>query len=142
MKTQEYLPVCAALTIGASALGVNAQSTQGERRSRPHIILLMTDQHRADAMGCSGNPSVITPNLDRLAAEGAAVPDVIDGMSLQPLLKGEPTAWRGTLANAARSGSATARLSSGRRASSTAPTIPRRRDIHLMSDFLQGMSHL
>ena len=30
----------------------------------------MADQHRADVMGCAGDPTVHTPNLDRLAAEG------------------------------------------------------------------------
>ena len=35
----------------------------------PNILLLMTDQQRWDAMGCSGG-WVRTPNLDRLAAEG------------------------------------------------------------------------
>lgn len=30
----------------------------------------MTDQQRFDAMGCAGNPSVITPNLDQLAQDG------------------------------------------------------------------------
>ncbi|MFO7957332.1 MAG: sulfatase-like hydrolase/transferase [Candidatus Brocadiia bacterium] len=37
----------------------------------PHILILMTDQQRADAMGCAGNPVIRTPNMDRLAAEGA-----------------------------------------------------------------------
>ncbi|MDE0556642.1 MAG: sulfatase-like hydrolase/transferase [Candidatus Poribacteria bacterium] len=35
----------------------------------PNILLLMTDQQRWDAMGCSGN-WVDTPNLDRIASEG------------------------------------------------------------------------
>ena len=39
---------------------------------RPNVILIMTDQHRADALGCMGNPIVRTPTLDRLAAEGVA----------------------------------------------------------------------
>jgi choline-sulfatase len=30
----------------------------------------MSDQHRADMMGCAGDATVITPALDRLAAEG------------------------------------------------------------------------
>ena len=30
----------------------------------------MADQHRADLMGCAGDAGVLTPNLDRLAAEG------------------------------------------------------------------------
>ncbi len=38
--------------------------------SRPNLLLLMTDQHRADALGTAGNPAIRTPNLDRLAADG------------------------------------------------------------------------
>jgi arylsulfatase A-like enzyme len=37
---------------------------------RPNILLLMTDQQRPDSLGCYGDPVAITPNLDRLAAEG------------------------------------------------------------------------
>ena len=36
----------------------------------PNILLVMADQHRADVMGCAGDPTVHTPNLDRLASEG------------------------------------------------------------------------
>jgi len=36
----------------------------------PNILLVMADQHRADVMGCAGDPTVRTPNLDRLAGEG------------------------------------------------------------------------
>lgn len=38
--------------------------------ARPHIIFIMTDQQRADALGCSGNDRIITPWLDSLAADG------------------------------------------------------------------------
>lgn len=50
--------------IGAPAF-IRAQS-----RSKPNLLLLMADQHRADWMGCDGNRTVSTPNLDRIAAEG------------------------------------------------------------------------
>src|SRR3984957_774563 len=36
----------------------------------PNILLVMSDQHRADMMGCAGDPSALTPALDGLAAEG------------------------------------------------------------------------
>jgi arylsulfatase len=36
----------------------------------PNIVLIMSDQHRADVMGCAGDPVVQTPHLDRLAAQG------------------------------------------------------------------------
>lgn len=38
--------------------------------SRPNILLVMTDQHRGDALGCDGHPDLLTPNLDALAARG------------------------------------------------------------------------
>ncbi|MCB0133141.1 MAG: sulfatase-like hydrolase/transferase [Caldilineaceae bacterium] len=37
---------------------------------RPNILLIYTDQQRWDALGANGNPEILTPNLDRLAAEG------------------------------------------------------------------------
>ena len=37
---------------------------------RPHILFFLTDQLRADCLGCAGHPMVKTPNIDRVAAEG------------------------------------------------------------------------
>lgn len=38
---------------------------------RPNILWICSDQQRADSLGCYGNPHVRTPNIDRLAKEGA-----------------------------------------------------------------------
>ena len=35
-----------------------------------NVLLLMTDQHRFDLLGCMGNEKINTPNLDRIASEG------------------------------------------------------------------------
>ncbi len=37
----------------------------------PNVLVLVSDDHRADVLGCAGHPIVKTPHLDRLAAEGA-----------------------------------------------------------------------
>lgn len=37
---------------------------------RPNFLLIVTDQHRADHLGCYGNAVVQTPNIDRLASTG------------------------------------------------------------------------
>jgi choline-sulfatase len=37
----------------------------------PNLLLFLTDDHGAWALGCAGNREVRTPALDRLAAEGA-----------------------------------------------------------------------
>ena len=39
-------------------------------RKRPNFVLFITDQQRADHVGCYGNPVVRTPQLDALAARG------------------------------------------------------------------------
>ena len=36
----------------------------------PNFIVFITDQHRADHLGCYGNPTVKTPHLDALASRG------------------------------------------------------------------------
>ena len=38
--------------------------------NRPNILRLLSDQHRHDALGFSGNTVVHTPGMDSLAAEG------------------------------------------------------------------------
>lgn len=35
-----------------------------------NVLFIITDQYRADHLGCYGNPIVKTPNLDKLASEG------------------------------------------------------------------------
>ncbi|MEN8785865.1 MAG: sulfatase-like hydrolase/transferase [Akkermansiaceae bacterium] len=37
---------------------------------KPNIVFIFTDDHRADALGCAGNPHLKTPNLDRIATQG------------------------------------------------------------------------
>ena len=37
---------------------------------RLNVLLIMSDEHRRDAMSCAGHPIVRTPNLDELSMEG------------------------------------------------------------------------
>ena len=37
---------------------------------RPNILVILTDDHRYDALGFMGHPFLKTPHMDRLAAEG------------------------------------------------------------------------
>ncbi len=37
---------------------------------KPNVLLIHTDQHRYDCLGCTGNPDVKTPAIDALAADG------------------------------------------------------------------------
>jgi len=56
-------------------------SRQGKQPKQPHIIFIMTDQHRGDSLGCMGNSSVMTPNIDRLANDGTLF---VNGYSSTP----------------------------------------------------------
>lgn len=47
-----------------------AQGVMAQQQKQPNIILIMSDQHRGDALNCMGNPAVISPNIDALAADG------------------------------------------------------------------------
>ena len=39
-------------------------------KNKPNILWIFSDQHRAQAMSCAGDPNIKTSNLDKLAAEG------------------------------------------------------------------------
>ena len=57
------------LLILACLLGLQpAHPTQAE--DQPNIVVFVSDDHRADLLGCAGHPIALTPNLDRIAAKG------------------------------------------------------------------------
>ena len=65
---------------GAAALGTRAADAGPARpaplpfreaaEGAPNILLILTDQHQFETLGCMGHPTVKTPNLDRLAERG------------------------------------------------------------------------
>ena len=57
------------LSVNTSANNNFPSNLNTDNPSKPNILLLMTDQQRWDAMGCSGG-WVNTPYLDRIASEG------------------------------------------------------------------------
>ena len=70
MKRRDFLKA------GGSAAALTAATLRSHphashHTAQPNILFLMTDQHRGDCLGCEGHPVVRTPNLDRLATEGA-----------------------------------------------------------------------
>jgi hypothetical protein len=50
----------------ANQFSLKAQNIE---RNKPNIIIIKTDQHRFDLLGCMGNKVVKTPNIDRLASK-------------------------------------------------------------------------
>jgi len=39
--------------------------------ARPNVLLISSDQHNAEILGCMGNPVVRTPHIDSIAADGS-----------------------------------------------------------------------
>jgi len=67
-----------ALATTVAATGVSQMRGQTEpaasapRVRRPNILMIVADDHRHDVLGAMGDGSVISPCLDRLAAQGTA----------------------------------------------------------------------
>ncbi len=68
MRSIAILIVVAGLSLGLVGCAAPAADRGLER---PNVLLIMADQMRGDCLGADGNATIRTPNLDRLAAEGA-----------------------------------------------------------------------
>ncbi|GGD56054.1 sulfatase family protein [Paenibacillus nasutitermitis] len=42
-------------------------------KTKPNVVYVFSDQHRAEATGYSGNPDVLTPHLDKLSQESVVM---------------------------------------------------------------------
>lgn len=54
----------------SAVLGAVATPATAKPSGRPNILMITNDQHRADCLGCMGNPVIKTPHTDKLAKEG------------------------------------------------------------------------
>lgn len=71
LSRRDFLATSASALVATAVDGPLGAAVAGEPPAeRPPIILLMTDQHRGDALGCAGNRTVHTPHLDALARDG------------------------------------------------------------------------
>src|SRR5256885_8923398 len=59
------------IAVSIIALLVLAAPAQARQSSRPNIIFILMDDMRWDCMSCAGHPFIKTPNIDRIAHEGA-----------------------------------------------------------------------
>jgi len=56
----------------ATSLALGRQYCQADQaNNRPNVVVIMTDDQRWDCMSCEGHPFLKTPNMDRIAGEGA-----------------------------------------------------------------------
>src|SRR2546421_8767918 len=72
MDRHRNLGLLGRLWIGlALALAAPGLVRAAEPSARPNIVFILVDDLRWNALGCMGHPFVQTPNIDRLAKEGA-----------------------------------------------------------------------
>jgi N-acetylglucosamine-6-sulfatase len=53
-----------------TAAGAAAAGCSSSRRSRPNVLVILTDDQRWDCLSAAGNPFLKTPHMDRIATEG------------------------------------------------------------------------
>jgi N-sulfoglucosamine sulfohydrolase len=77
MKRREFMGKAAKAAMAAAGLGMGPSLGCGRKRlgpataERPNILLLIADDLGWRDLGCYGDRQIDTPNLDRLATEGA-----------------------------------------------------------------------
>lgn len=71
MKSRNCCLWIVSILLNAGVLPAVAAAAPGPEK-RPNIVFLMTDDQRWDTLGCYGRTDVITPNIDKLAEQGAA----------------------------------------------------------------------
>jgi len=70
VTTKIFLSVLLLSAIEGCGKVKNQASNNDSNSKRPNVLFIFTDDQRADALGCAGNPYIKTPNIDRLAEEG------------------------------------------------------------------------
>ncbi|MHC4325874.1 MAG: sulfatase family protein, partial [Planctomycetota bacterium] len=73
MNRREFLNLVAGGSIAAGFSLAGCESGllgRSAPKKPPNIIFLLTDDQRADTMGCAGNPIIKTPNMDAMAKDG------------------------------------------------------------------------
>lgn len=65
-------------TAAAATLALHARPTRAAA-GKPNLLFVFGDQWRAQAMGYMGDPNVVTPRLDEMAAEGVNMALAVSG---------------------------------------------------------------
>ena len=60
----------AAICLSLLAVQCAAIPTVNAAEKRPNVLFFLSDDHRADMLGCAGHPVLQTPTIDRLARNG------------------------------------------------------------------------
>lgn len=78
MNRRDFLNSGAAMAMGASA----QKRTPEAVNEKPNVIWIFGDQHRAQALGCAGDPNARTPNIDNFSELGVTFTNAVSGFPL------------------------------------------------------------
>jgi len=65
-------PLSVLFAIAVTLVPVCACANTSQSTQRPNVLFLFTDDQQADTIRALGNPLILTPNIDRLVAQGTA----------------------------------------------------------------------
>lgn len=71
MKKSHYVLVLFLALTGLILAGSTPAAFGQDRAGRPNVVVILVDDLRWDELGCAGHPFARTPNIDRIAHEGA-----------------------------------------------------------------------
>jgi len=79
MSRREFLQQSSKYVATGAALASapDLMAAVSKKQKRPNLLFVFPDMMRSQALACSGNDQVITPNLDKLAAEGMRLTNAI-----------------------------------------------------------------
>ena len=100
-KSRSLFFVSTAFALGCLLFSLSAFPQDGNKKN---LLFIVTDQQRYDALGYAGNTVIKTPNLDRLAEQGAYfrnayTPCAVCGPARSSMLTGSRVETTGVVSN-------------------------------------------
>ena len=107
MNRREFMNISGA-AFGTLAVtdstGSAPNADQARKPSGPNLLFVFSDQQSWDMLGCYGNDQIITPNIDKMAAEGVRFNDCVSSCPVCTpyrgmLMSGQHPLYNGCMVN-------------------------------------------